>query len=135
MGHLPGPAALEVLVSERPGPALQRPHGIHAARALREANHLPVDAALGRLFLQEDAVVQARGTALLLEADPPADLPAEPRQRRLDRQLHVLGEPLDLLAADPHVAWPARAAVAALRACELESAGIPRSRARIVALT
>jgi len=87
---------------------------------------LLVSRPLHPLFFQEDAIVFPAGIPVFFQADVPVDDPAISVDDLLRPNPHELGEPPDLLAADPNKPRPPGAAIAALRAGEIEPVGVPR---------
>src|SRR5688500_16968184 len=116
--------ARQVLRPEWPGAALERPYRVHAARADR-VHDLLVPLLRDRHLLEEDAVVQPCRSAPLLQAELAVDLAAVFLNDIRRSYLQVLAEQRDLALADPHVIPPARAAVAALGAGELQPIRVP----------
>src|SRR6202035_4324192 len=113
---------------EGPGAALHRAHRVDAASSFGvDDRFLPLrGGALDLLLFQEDAVVLAAGVPDFLEARVLADGAAILLNHFFSADAEELGEPPDLLAADPDVPRPAGAAVAALRAGEVQPLSVPR---------
>src|SRR5205814_3967971 len=123
-GAVPRRLTFQIRLPEWPGAALKRPHRVDTAHACRLYDFLPA-ADIWLLLAEEDAVVQTRGRAHLLEAELAVNLAAVLLNHLAHGQLQEFGQPRQLDIRNPHVPRPAGAAVAALVAGELEAVGVP----------